>query len=290
MELPGWGTMLRVTGVMTREGWQNGPTRILRCKNNGYLVSLDLSNWSERLSYFLGRYHEIATAMFLQTVVRPGDTFIDIGANVGLITLHAAALVGPAGRVHSFEPNPHLVDRLGKLIALNKLNHVTLHPVGLSDTEGELALSILKDHHEQGTLSYIDDPTVFSQQYHVPIRLGDGELPVDLPGPAMIKIDVEGHEPHVLRGLRRTLDRLRPVVFTEVSDDYLRRAGSSVAELFEFMHSLGYRGHQIKHTRRMFRRRLRLVKVLDPVKVVDENIAWLHPQSPRGAEMAELVR
>jgi hypothetical protein len=55
------------------------------------------------------------------------------------------------------------------------------------------------------------------------------------------------------------------------------------------MYSLGYRGHQIKYMRRMFRRRLRLVKVLDPVKVVDENIAWLHPQSPRGAELAYLV-
>jgi FkbM family methyltransferase len=218
--------------------------------------------------------------MFLQAAVKPGDTFVDIGANVGLITLHAAALVGSAGCVHSFEPNPLLAERLRKLIDLNQLNHVTLHAVGLSDAQGELALSILKDHHEQGTLSRIDDPSVFSHQYHVPTRLGDEELPADLAGPAMFKIDVEGHELQVLRGLRRTLDRLRPVVFTEVSDDYLRRAGSSVAELFAFMHLLGYSGYQITPISRMFRRRLRLVKVLDPAKVVDENIAWLHPESP----------
>src|ERR1700722_18974466 len=127
LELPGWGKLLRLTGVLGKDGWQRAPTRAMRCKGHGYLLSLDLSNWSKRLSYFLGRHHEIATALFLRAAVSAGDTFIDVGANVGFVTLHAAALVGPTGRVYTFEPNPQLVDRLRKLIALNKLDHVTLH-------------------------------------------------------------------------------------------------------------------------------------------------------------------
>src|SRR5690242_13564500 len=97
LELPGWGKLLRLCGAMNRTGWEGAPVRTIRGKKHGYLMPLDLSNWSERLTYFLGRHHEIFTSLFLEAAVRPGETFIDVGGNIGMITLHAAALVGPAG-------------------------------------------------------------------------------------------------------------------------------------------------------------------------------------------------
>lgn len=291
LELPGWGRLLRRFGVMRNGGWDGAPMRTLRCKNHGYRIPLDLSDWSERLSYFLGRYHEIPTALFFQAVVGAGETFIDIGGNVGMITLHAAALVGPAGRVHTFEPNPDLVGRLRKLIALNDLQSVTLHAAGLSDAPGELTLRILYNHPGQGTLGDIDpaDKSGVTREYRVPVRVGDDVLPPDLPGPATIKIDVEGYELHVLRGLRQTLARLRPVVFTEVSDDYLRRAGSSVDALFAFMHDLGYVAYNVGTIRRTFRHSLRLTAAADPSQVTAGNVAWFDRESPRFARVAEFV-
>jgi FkbM family methyltransferase len=278
-----------MTGVLGSDGWQRAPTRTLRCKNHGYLVSLDLSNWSERLSYFLGRHHEIATALFLRAAVSSGDTFIDIGANVGLVTLHAAALVGSDGHVHAFEPNPKLADRLGKVIALNQLRNVTLHATGLSNTAGELTLSILNNHPGQGTLSNIESPGPVTEQYRVPVCVADDVLPGELSGQVIVKIDVEGYEEHVLRGMRRTLDRFRPIVFTEVSTNYLERAGGSVAQLFTLMRLLGYVGYQVTTLRGLFGRALRLMQVHDPAKVMDENIAWLHSKSPMPVKLANLV-
>ena len=290
LELPGWGKLLRMTGVLGGNGWQRAPTRTLRCKNHGYVASLDLSNWSERLSYFLGRHHEIATALFLRAAVSAGDTFIDVGANLGLVTLHAASLVGAKGRVHAFEPNPKLANRLRKIIALNKLSNVTLHAAGLSDRAGERTLSIIHNHPGQGTLSDIEHSSSVTEQYRVPICVADEVLLGDLSGTVMVKIDVEGYEVHVLRGMHRTLERLRPVFLTEVSADYLKRAGSSVAQLFTLMHSFGYVGYRVTTIRGLFHRTLRLMQVLDPAKVVDENIAWLHSQSPKTAQLADLIQ
>jgi len=292
LELPGWGRLLRVAGVTrSADGWEGAPTRIIRCKNHGFLMPLNLSNWSERLSYFLGRHHEVAIALFLQAAVRAGETFIDVGGNIGMITLHAAALVGPTGRVHTFEPNPVLVERLQKLIVLNDLHHVTLHAAGLSDAPGELTLRVLHDHPGQGTLGEISaaDQSAVTQEYRVPVRVADDVLTPDLSGPATIKIDVEGYELHVLRGLRQTLVRLRPIVVSEVSGDYLRRAGTSVAELFAFMKSLGYAGYVVDAARRALRHSLRLLPTADPSRVVAENVAWLHPESPGFARLAEFV-
>jgi FkbM family methyltransferase len=278
--------VLRAAGVLGGSGWQNAPTRTMRCKTNGYLVPLDLSNWSERLSFFLGRHHEIATALFLHAAVRSGETFIDIGANVGFITLHAAAIVGPHGLVHTFEPNPQLAERLRHLVSINKLNQVTLHPVGLSDAAGEMKLRIINNHPGQGTLSHEIQSGVVTKEYHVPVCVPDEVLPADLRGPATIKIDVEGYELRVLRGLQRTLDRLHPVIFSEVSDDYLRRAGNSVAALFQFMKSIGYTGYEVRATRQPLRRTLRLVEIYDPATVFDENVVWLHPKSPTASRLS----
>src|SRR5881394_476791 len=119
MELPGWGKVLKAVGVFDHTRWDGAPTFTIRGKLHGYKMPLSLESWSERQIYFLGRYYELGTQSFVMACIRPGDTFCDIGGNIGMMTLLGARLVGDAGRVHTFEPNPREVERISSTLAEN---------------------------------------------------------------------------------------------------------------------------------------------------------------------------
>jgi hypothetical protein len=57
LELPGWGKVLRAAGVYRHDCWNGAPTRVIRGKFHGYRMTPSLESWSERQTYFLGRYY-----------------------------------------------------------------------------------------------------------------------------------------------------------------------------------------------------------------------------------------
>lgn len=279
LELPGWGYLLKKVGVYRNDLWESSPTCRIRGKWHGYLMTLDLSNWSERQTYFLGRFYDLPTQLLVKVAVKSGDSFIDIGANIGMISLLAARCVGSTGCVHAFEPNPMAFEKLQAAVAANQLQQVTLHQCGLSDRQAELTLSVVTEHSGMGTFAQIPekDRMLISKQYQVPVYCGDDVLPNELPGATFIKIDVEGFEVSVMRGLSRTLSRLRPVVLMEVVAGHLERAGSSVEELCAVMHEHGYEAFNMETKRVAGRHRLQLCRALD--RKMTDNVVWLHPES-----------
>ena len=133
---------MAVFGVYREDAWAHAPTLEIRGKLHGYRMALDLTDRPDRTGYFLGRFYDLATQLFISECVRPGDTFVDIGANIGMITLLAARLVGPEGTVEAFEPNPDVYRRLSHNVQCNMLNNVSLHAVGLSDKDADLTLRV----------------------------------------------------------------------------------------------------------------------------------------------------
>ena len=127
--------------------WQDAPTRLMRGKEHGYKMRLHLADDMDRMTYFLGRNIDSDIQRMLDSILRPGDTFVDVGANVGRTTLHGAARVGPEGRVFSFEPQPECCERIREAIADNNIKHVTLHNVGLSDAPSDLKLKEIGRAH-----------------------------------------------------------------------------------------------------------------------------------------------
>ncbi|MCU0547218.1 MAG: FkbM family methyltransferase [Oscillatoriaceae cyanobacterium Prado104] len=286
-ELPGWGKLFENLGGYQSELWQNAPTRTIRGKFHQYLMTLELSCWHERMTYFLGRYYELEMQLFVMEAIKPGDTFIDIGANLGMITLIAARCVTPTGRVHSFEPNPLVFKRLQKNVTDNELQQVTLHNCGLGDKQTELTLTVVNDEVGMGTFTEIpeQDRPLISKQYQLPVYRGDDILPEDLPGTTFIKIDVEGFEPLVIRGLDRTIKRLHPVILTEVVPQHLERGGSSVEELRELMESYGYQPVNIFTKRSGLWHQLQLTKIAGDR--MTENVLWLHPDNYLASRLAK---
>jgi FkbM family methyltransferase len=286
LELPGWGRLLqlfKVSGISNYDLWAEAPTKTMRGKWHSYQMKVDLANWSDRLTYFLGRYYDLEIQLVMQQVLQPGDRFIDIGANIGMITLHGAALVTESGRVDSFEPNPECCQRIQDTLAMNQIQHVHLHPVGLSDQPGTLTLSVITDTSGMGTLAAPreDDQNLISQRFEVTVQVGDNLI---LPEPTpvkLIKIDVEGFELNVLRGLEKTLTAWHPIVVTEVVQDWLERAGTNRTQLYQFMQSLGYSPYGLTTRRQFLQHQLLLAPIAEESVENAEftDFLWLHPKS-----------
>lgn len=146
-----------------------------------------------------------------------GGSYVDIGANVGNHAVYVGKLLG-AEHLHLFEPNPDAFRVLEVNVALNGLmERANLHPLALSDGEGAVAMRGMTNNLGATRL----DPE--AQGETVRLERGDTVLAGD--SVDFIKIDVEGHELAVLRGLDITLRDQRPILFVEVEDE--NRAGFS---------------------------------------------------------------
>jgi len=155
-ELPGWGWVLRRAGVFDDSVWREAPTAVAEGKLHGFRMELDLRNWSERQTYFLGRFYDLPTQLLVMRLLRRGDLFVDVGANIGMISALAARCVGPEGRVLAFEPNPDAMRRLRRLIETNDLaERIEALSSALSDAEGTMTLSVITEHTGMGTLSEV---------------------------------------------------------------------------------------------------------------------------------------
>ena len=180
----------------------------------------------------LGEY-EPAVAKRIRAVLRPGMTFCDVGANMGVFTLFAAKLVGAAGRVVAFEPIPDNAQVLRTNIALNGRTNVLLLEKAIAEKSGraEIHLSSLCGCHS--LLARPDAPAGRSLFVET-IRLDEIE---GLERMDLLKIDAEGAEVSVLRSLGA---RRPSQIILEYNAERLRAAGCTGAQFLDVLHGLGY--------------------------------------------------
>jgi len=174
------------------------------------------------VNYLLGdRLEEAGLNLVMRRYLKPGSTFWDVGANVGLIS--GLVLTGyPDVKIVSIEPNPLLASRLKVLFAGHK--RVTVLERALSDMDGENSLFVPEGASLRGRFGSGER----EQGKLVPVHVcrGDSlleEFPTLTP-PALIKIDVEGHESAVFRGLTRIVNEFQPIIIFEhqfLSDDVI---------------------------------------------------------------------
>ena len=141
--------------------------------------------------------------------LRPGDTFVDVGANVGLFSVLAGGIVGESGTVVSIEQHPRVHDFLTDNLALNSLHFVRTHQVAVGAAEGTAFLS---DRHADDQNALAPAGTLAVSV----VRLDT--LLAEIPRIRVLKIDVEGHELEVLRGANYVLQRCDAVLLELWSD------------------------------------------------------------------------
>lgn len=165
--------------------------------------------------YWLGSY-ELDMQKSFSSMIHKGDVLYDIGANAGFFTLLASELVGPAGRVFSFEPLPENVAYLKRHIDINHCNNVVVFEAAVSDKNG---IDFLGKETSNAEWSILPGGTIKVKT----LTLDDFCLKEKNAVPTHIKIDVEGNELAVLYGARRVLSDSSPVIFLETHGQQLHK-------------------------------------------------------------------
>lgn len=296
-ELPGWGYVLR---ALKKPGRRIGPDVTIRGKHHGLLMPLDLSDPVDQTAFFLGRFGELEVVLLLRQIIHQGDMVLDIGANRGHFMLLAASLVGQTGMVHAFEPNPKEAKRLDELISINGLDNCRIHQLALGVEPSTMNLRILDEKSGLATLADLGDSSEqrVTEMLEVRVERGDDLLAGELAEPLLVKIDVEGFEVNVLRGLEASLGQVKPLVILEVEPDWLERAGSSSQEIFDLMRPLGFEAFHIATSRSYLRHKLKLTPVEDAADLARvrgregatyRNMAWAHPENQFYGRLTSLI-
>ncbi len=230
----------------------------------GFFLRLDLSEPSQRKIYFFGDYDERHEITLLRRILLPGDIFWDVGANIGFYTLTASRLVGPEGRVVSFEPAAHAWKSLTTNLSLNQSANVLPCQIALSDTSGQAVLHRTADFADGGA-SLMPRADYHSDSEKVKTTTLDQFLAQsESPPPILIKIDVEGFEGNVLRGGQTILQSEQPpLILVEMND---------ANEIGAILSTAGYRGAYL-HRRRWY-------PAQDLTKIRSRNMLWFRPDSP----------
>jgi FkbM family methyltransferase len=168
--------------------------------------------------------------------VKPGQVFVDLGANVGYYTLIAAKLVGPKGTVIAVEADPDNYAALKRNIAHNRFEQVVAVGKGVADQRGVLQFD-RSEKRNRGAHTFAG--ATLSTGIDVEVDTLDGILhEVGADRVDFMKIDIQGFEVRVLRDT--AVFRYRPVILTEVASDELALAGSSKREYLDLLRSHNY--------------------------------------------------
>jgi len=178
----------------------------------------------------------------LLSTLKPGDVVYDVGANLGLYAVFLGQAVGPGGQVIAFEPEPHYCDRLRGNAALNGLRNIRVSCRALGDRPGDLELLPSEVGKAAPRLAEFT-PESARRRAGAKVHVMEGDRLAEienLPLPRAVKIDVEGHEYAVLRGLRRTLSNpLCQILCCEVHPDLLPE-GVRPDEILDLLKACGF--------------------------------------------------
>jgi len=205
-------------------------------------MRLYFDSWLCRSIYY-GEF-ETGEISFLKAFLKPGDVFIDVGANIGLFALVAARCVGDTGRVYAFEPCSATYGRLIDNVKLNRLSNVSCQQLALAEKRHDAQMTVSLDGFD--AWNSMARPTMgrlFTKETIRCTTLDDFAHDQNLVGCiTMVKIDVEGWESRVLEGGGKTLSgKNAPILQVEFSGKASHSAGSSCQKIYQFLEELGFK-------------------------------------------------
>ena len=204
------------------------------------IVGVPADEWRMAAYHAFRGPMEPGVTKYFCSMIKPGAVVVDVGANVGIYTLLAARLMQGSGKVYSFEPTPRTYQILKDNVQVNgylELGLIHLHQLAVTDRTGTAQLSIFNGDCGHNTLFKDDGASVDIEVLTTSLdEILAKEERVDL-----VKIDAEGAEPLILRGMKRIIKRNPGIrIILEFAPVHLRRAGSSPSAFLDQITSLGF--------------------------------------------------
>lgn len=255
--------------------WRNAAKRVLvrLLPDSAYQRLLA---YSKARDFSTGRFREPELDL-IDSLVGPGDTVVDVGANHGMWTLALSGAVGGTGRVYSFEPVPFTFGVLQAVARRGHLGNVTLLNKGCSNQVGTLEMTVplqrsgssddLQAHLSQRRAQE-DEEQGESVAVSCEMTTLDTEL-ADASGVALLKLDIEGAELLALRGGAELLARERPAIVCEVDAEFLQGFDQEPGDLVGFLAQWDYEPHRYEAGSS------RLERVAEPARIGHANVVFL---------------
>jgi FkbM family methyltransferase len=233
----GWSPLLIVASNVIPP-LRNYPVQL----KDGSQLTVDLrQRMSHGLFFSKGQPHELGTEKAMQKLLVAGNTFVDVGANVGYYTAIASQIVGRTGRVVAIEPQPSTIRTL-RINAQAQQANVSVVEKAVSDTPGT-ARFFVRSAGDTSSLGTENASAEISVQTDTLDNVLSAESNV-----SFIKIDVEGYELSVLRGCTKTLRDRRPFVCYELLESMVIEGKIDPEDYARFFDSHSYKCFWVDHT------------------------------------------
>jgi len=243
---PGTFAKAPLAGRFLNPRLRDSPRRRVTETLIGARFAVDTQDLIQRYLYLFGVWEPRMT-LWLQRRLGPGDTFVDVGANIGYFSVLASRLVGPEGKVVAIEASRAFQERLEQNARLNDCTNIRAVHTAVSDKQQTLTF-ILASSNNMGANSIVpyDGPvesTFEIEAFPLPDVLEADEIA----NARVIKVDVEGAEGSVVRGMAPLLGKLRPdaEVTVEVTPDRMAQLGDTVEELLDTMRGAGFNVYRL---------------------------------------------
>jgi FkbM family methyltransferase len=207
--------------------------------SNNLKINLHKNSILAKCIYYGFEENEIS---FLNSFLREGDVFFDIGSNIGLFSLHASVIVGKNGRVIAFEPAPDTYKKLIQNIKLNSIKNILPLNIGLSDKTDFLKLNVSNNGYDAWNSFALLSNNYYNQKELVEVSTLDFFIQKnDISKINLIKLDVEGWELFVIRGGENYIKEAEDLVLlVEFTEENAFAAGYYVHEIYDLLKQWGY--------------------------------------------------
>ena len=197
-------------------------------------TELVLPNWNAFEDYLSNHPHEAAEVTFVESVVEPGMKAIDVGANMGVITMALSRGIGRRGKVCAFEPLPRYFRILEGNLLANDLHNAKAFQLALTDHVG--AVDFYDKNRSSGIIWEEGVPRIEVASTTIDDFVDERWKQ----GLDLIAMDCEGSELLVLRGAENTLRSNHIKVFCEIHHGFLSSLGQSIGDVIEYLDQLGF--------------------------------------------------
>ena len=209
-------------------------------------MQLDPGNFIDRFILFWNCW-EPDESLIIKKLLDRGDTFVDVGANIGYFSLLGQRCVGDTGHVIAIEPVPDTIARFHRNLALNpSVCNIQLEKIAVSDSPG--TVRIYQPHAGNigaNTMRSSESTSADSMKYWDLDADSIDNVTSSYDAIRLVKIDLEGAEMLAIEGMEKTLASKSPAVLVEVTDKFLREIKGDAESLFEFFIAKGYSAYVV---------------------------------------------